>query len=62
MLTPPQPKRAPGAGRPPKPPGEALAVRVPVYLTPAEAEELDRVRGTITRSDYLARHAGIRPG
>lgn len=40
--------------------GEAREVRVEVLLTEAEAEEMDRLRGDVGRSEWLARAAGVR--
>ena len=44
----------PGTGPKPLPPGQARSIRVPVYLTPAEAAALDLARGKATRSAFLA--------
>lgn len=33
--------------------GEKRTVRVPVMLTPSEAEQLDRIRGDTSRSEFL---------
>jgi hypothetical protein len=36
-----------------KHPGPHRTVRIPVMLTPEEAERLDRIRGEKTRSEFL---------
>lgn len=41
-------------GRPPKG-ADARSVKVPVFLTPAEAATVDELRGPLTRSEWLAR-------
>jgi hypothetical protein len=38
-----------------KHPGPHRSVRVPVMLTPAEAARLDKLRGELTRSEFLRR-------
>lgn len=44
------------AGRSPS----ALTVRAEVWLSPAEAEALDTRRGSLSRSEYIARALGLR--
>ena len=45
----------PKRGRPPKAPEDLQTVRVTVRLTKAQAVELDRQRGKVSRSAWLAR-------
>lgn len=48
-----------GPGRPPK--GDAVrTVDVTVRLTPDEAATMDADRGTVSRSEWLARKAGFK--
>ena len=49
-----------GAGRRPVGP-VALSERVTVLLSPPELATLDQERGPLTRSEYLAIKAGLRP-
>ena len=42
-----------GAGRPSKG-ANARSIKVPVFLTPAEAARVDEQRGDLTRSEWLA--------
>lgn len=58
-MSPEKKRRAAGGGRKPKPPGEALGVRVYVYLTSAQERLLDQLRGGESRSAYLARMGGV---
>ena len=46
-------RKRPKVGQPAKGEG-ARSVRVPVYLTPAEAQRLDGLRGKVARSEFLA--------
>ena len=51
-----------GPGRPPLPVEDARRHRVRVYLDDAEVAALDARRGAESRSEWIARVAGLRPG
>lgn len=47
-------------GRPTKDPALKLSKLVQVYLSPAEVAKLDALRGQSSRSEWMARAAGVR--